>query len=256
MLAILSPAKSLDETPVSAGIRRSGIAFESDTRQLLKTLKRLRPADLKALMGVSDKLADLNHTRHQAIELPLPAESIPAALLFAADVYRGLDARSLDAESLEWASEHVAILSGLYGLLRPLDAVAPYRLEMGTKLKTRRGANLYAFWGTRLAKRIDTQLAGHADRVVVDLASKEYASAVPRKAVKADWLTVQFKEIRDGKPRIISFFAKYARGLMARYLVEHRIEHREAIKGFDREGYAFSPDLSSESTFVFTRASK
>ena len=258
MLAILSPAKSLDESPLPgalAALPSTAHAFENDTAVLSKVVKRLKPADLKHLMGISDALAELNHGRFQDLEVPVPEHALPAATLFDGDVYKGLDARSLEPEALEWAQDRVAILSGLYGLLRPLDRTAPYRLEMGTRLSTRRGDSLYAFWGDRLAKWVNRELKGHADPVVVDLASKEYSRALPKKSVKADWLTVEFKEVRDGKPRVISFFAKKARGLMARYLIEERIEEREALKGFAAEGYAFAPELSKPLTWVFTRSS-
>ncbi|MEZ4320179.1 MAG: peroxide stress protein YaaA [Myxococcota bacterium] len=255
MLAILSPAKSLDESPVSSGLPRTDHAFGADTTQLLKSVKRLRPAQLKALMGISDKLAELNHERHQSLEIPVEPEALAAAHLFDGDVYKGLDARSLSDDDLAWAQGHVAILSGLYGLLRPLDRTHPYRLEMGTRLKTRRGADLYAFWGDRIARHLDKALEGHADPVVVDLASREYSKVIDRKVLKAPWLSVEFKEVRDGDARIISFFAKRARGLMARYLVEHRIERREDLKGFDAEGYAFDPERSSDASWVFTRSS-
>ncbi len=258
MLAILSPAKSLDESPLPADLAAlspTPHAFQKDTAVLSKVVKRLKPGDLKDLMGISDALAELNHGRFQELEVPVASDALPAAALFDGDVYKGLDARSLDADALDWAQDHVAILSGLYGLLRPLDRTHPYRLEMGTKLKTRRGTSLYDFWGDRLAKHIRAQLDGHADPVVVDLASKEYSRAVPKKAVKADWLTIQFKEVRDGKPRVISFFAKKARGLMARFMVENRIEEREGLKAFDAEGYAFAEDLSKKNTWVFTRVS-
>jgi cytoplasmic iron level regulating protein YaaA (DUF328/UPF0246 family) len=258
MLAILSPAKSLDESPLPGGLASLSSttpSFEKDVAALSSVVKRLKPADLKQLMGISDALAELNHERFQELEVPIPSGALPAATLFDGDVYKGFDARSLEPAALEWAQDHVAILSGLYGLLRPLDRTHPYRLEMGTKLSTDRGDSLYDFWGTRIAERIDAQLQGHADPVVVDLASKEYSKAVPKKGMKAEWLTIQFKEIRDGKPRVISFFAKKARGLMARFLVENRIEQRDGLKAFDAEGYAFDPDLSKPRTWVFTRAS-
>lgn len=255
MLAILSPAKSLDTTqPTSKPIRTQPV-FESDTAILLGVMKKKSPNKLKAMMGISDKLASLNHQRFQTMTVPGAEDGIPASMLFAGDVYRGLDARSLDERGLEWAQENVAILSGFYGLLRPLDRADPYRLEMGTKLKTRRGGSLYEFWGTRLAKRADHLLESHEDKVIVNLASGEYAKAISRKALKADWVDVQFKEVRDGKPRIISFFAKFARGRMARWIVDERVSDRNQLRGFSEEGYRFDSALSSSSSLVFTRSS-
>lgn len=256
MLALLSPAKSLDTQPVDTGLPRSSPAFEADTRELLALARDLTPADLKGLMGISDALADLNHGRFQEMAFPLSEPtSLPAALLFDGDVYKGLSARSLDDEGLAWADRHIRILSGLYGLLRPLDLTHPYRLEMGTKLPNARGKDLYAFWGNQLAEAIDAEVADHADPTVVDLASKEYNRAVPKRALKAPRLEVQFKELRDGKPRVISFFAKKARGTFARWMVDERIEEREALKGFARDGYVWSESLSRASSWVFIRSS-
>ena len=255
MLAILSPAKSLDPTQPTLSLSPSQPVFEKDTAILLGVMKKKSPAKLKAMMGISDKLADLNHERFQSMTVPGRPDGVPASMLFAGDVYRGLNARTLSPEALSWAQDNVAILSGFYGLLRPLDRTDPYRLEMGTKLKTRRGGSLYDFWGTRLAKRVDVLIAEHQDKAVVNLASGEYAKAVSRKALKAEWIDVSFKEIREGKPRIISFFAKYARGVMARWMVTQRVSRREQLREFSEEGYAFDPALSSDANLVFTRSS-
>jgi len=255
MLAILSPAKSIDSTPVSSGADRTVHVFSAESAELLAQLKALTPGDLRSLMGISESLAELNHERHQGLSIPVPERALAAAHLFDGDVYKGLDARSLSEEDLVWSQDRVAILSGLYGLLRPLDRTAPYRLEMGTRLVTDRGPNLYRFWGDRLAHRVDELVKGHVDPVIVDLASKEYSRAVPRRATQAPWLTVQFKEVRGGKARVISFFAKRARGLMARHIIENRIETREGLKSFTAEGYGFEPELSSDTTWVFTRSS-
>lgn len=256
MIGILSPAKTLDTTPVDLALPVHGLRFEEDTRVLLGVARRLSPAKLSELMGISDALATLNHERFQSLSLPLEAgrnDALPAALLFDGDVYKGLDARSLTEDELRWADGHLAILSGLYGLLRPLDLAAPYRLEMGTRLKTRRGDDLYAFWGPRLARQLDAWLADHDERVIVNLASREYDRAVDRSALKASWVDVSFKEVRDGTPRIVSFFAKRARGTMARFLVRNRVDRVEGLKDFAEDGYAFAPDLSSATHLVFTR---
>ena len=173
--------------------------------------------------------------------------------MFAGGVYAGLDAPTVDASTLWWAQDHLGILSGLYGLLRPLDGIQPYRLEMGTRLKTRRGVGLYAFWGDRITRRINRILDGQADRTLVNLASVEYFKAVEPSRLRGPVLNVAFREYRDGKPKIISFNAKRARGLMARHIVENRVDQPEGLKGFDREGYAFDPALSDDDTWTFTR---
>lgn len=256
MLAILSPAKSLDTSPIHTALPRTPPLLAEEAEQLLGLAKTLGQDDLKSLMHISDALAELNHGRFQEMAFPLEEpSSLPAALIFDGDVYKGLDARSLPDDDLAWANEHVRILSGLYGLLRPLDLMHPYRLEMGTKLENPRGANLYAWWGDRLARELDATLEGHADPLLVDLASKEYNRAVPKKALRSDRLEVQFKELRDGKPRVISFFAKNARGRFARWMVENRIERRDDLRAFAEDGYAFSADLSSASSWVFIRSS-
>lgn len=258
MIGILSPAKTLNTAPVELALPVHTAPFEGDTRVLLGVARRLSPAKLSELMGISDALATLNHERFQALTLPLVegvGDALPAALLFDGDVYKGLDARSLSEDELRWADRHLAILSGLYGLLRPLDLAAPYRLEMGTRLKTRRGEDLYAFWGPRLARQLDAWLADHDERVIVNLASREYDRAVDRSALRASWVDVSFKEVRDGTPRIISFFAKRARGAMARFMARERVDRVEGLKHFADDGYALAPALSSPAHLVFTRAS-
>ena len=177
-------------------------------------------------------------------------------MCFRGDVYQGLDAPSMSADDLEWAQDRLGILSGLYGILRPLDLIQPYRLEMGTSLKTRRGPNLYRFWGKRIAKEINARTGAHDHSCIINLASNEYFKAASAKDLVAPIVTPSFKEIRDGKPKIISFFAKKARGLMARYIIENRIEEPEAIKAFDWEGYTFRPSLSQDGHWVFARESQ
>lgn len=256
MLAILSPAKSLDTSPIQTELPRTPPMLAEEADALLGIAKKLSTGDLKSLMHISDALAELNHERFQAMSFPLAEpDSLPAALLFDGDVYKGLDARSLADGDLAWANEHVRILSGLYGLLRPLDLTHPYRLEMGTKLENPRGKDLYAWWGDRLARQLDATLEGHADPLLVDLASKEYNRAVPKKSLKSERLEVQFKELRDGRARVISFFAKRARGTFARWMVQNRIEQRADLKAFQEDGYAFSESLSKASSWVFIRSS-
>jgi cytoplasmic iron level regulating protein YaaA (DUF328/UPF0246 family) len=255
MFILLSPAKKL-RADVSRQAGTSTAALAADAEVLSRTTRRLDHQNLKDLMGLSDNLAQLNVDRFQSIEFPHgPENATPAALTFNGDVYTGLDASSLSDEDLAWAQERVGILSGLYGILRPLDLIQPYRLEMGTALKTQRGPNLYQFWGQRIAEEINqrAQIALHP--CIINLASNEYFKAASAKNLKAPIITPAFKEIRDGKAKIISFYAKKARGLMARYIIENRLEDPEAIRDFNLEGYRYSPELSKESSWVFARES-
>lgn len=254
MLAVLSPAKSLDLDPAPEGLPSSIPALLTETSKLVVTCRRQSTKSLMALMGISEKLAELNRERFQAwTEAHTPLNAKQAALLFAGDTYRGLDASSLSEDDLSYAQEHVAILSGLYGVLRPLDLAQPYRLEMGSRLKTRRGTNLYGFWKDRITKQLLVQLESHHDKTIVNCASKEYFSAIQRKKLPGV-LDIDFREIRgDGRLQTISFFAKRARGAMARYIVQQKVETRDAVKAFDLHGYAYQEDLSTEDTFVFSR---
>jgi cytoplasmic iron level regulating protein YaaA (DUF328/UPF0246 family) len=252
MLIVLSPAKALDfaAAPVQAPLTTPELA--EHTAELSRTTRRLTVRDLKRLMSLSDDLARLNRDRFQAFD-PESEDGLQAAFAFNGDVYMGLRARELDRKALSWAQEHVRILSGLYGVLRPLDAIQPYRLEMGTRLKTRRGGSLYAFWGARLSQALDGALAGHKDRTLVNCASGEYFGAVDRAALKAPVVSCRFLEEKDGEARIISFYAKKARGLMARYAIDHRIERAGDLRAFDSQGYRFVRELSSDVEFTFVR---
>lgn len=251
MLILLSPAKSLDFTAgPQAALTMPELADQ--TAELAKTTRRLTARELKRLMSLSDSLAKLNRERFQAFD-PESEEGLQAVFAFNGDVYLGLRARELDRKALAFAQDHVRILSGLYGVLRPLDAIQPYRLEMGTRLKTRRGANLYDFWGARLSEALDRALAGHADRTIVNCASEEYFGAVDRKALKAPVVSCRFLEEKDGEARIISFFAKRARGAMARFAIDQRIDRAADLKAFDRDGYRFQPHLSTDDEWTFSR---
>ena len=254
MLTLLSPAKTLDESAPPEGLPVTEPQFEKDIAVLMKRCKKLGTHSLRKLMNLSQPLAELNHQRFQDMSLPFtPDNSKPSVLAFQGDVYKGLDAGSFSEKDLNWAQDHLRILSGFYGMLRPLDLMQPYRLEMGTKLGNTRGKTLYAFWGNRLADALNAELADHPAPTIFNLASNEYFKAVPKKRLVPRLIDADFKEIRDGKPRIISFFAKRARGLMARFQVRNRIDNPEGLKDFAEEGYGFRTDLSTDDRFVFTR---
>lgn len=253
LLIVLSPAKRLDFTPPAINVPATSRRCADETAELAKVTKKLSRADLRRLMSISDALADLNYERFQSFDNETAEGALQAVFAFAGDVYDGLDARSLAPADLDWAQDHLRILSGFYGLLRPLDAIQPYRLEMGTRLKTPRGSNLYDFWGERISLRLNEDAAPLPDRTLVNLASQEYFGAVDAKALKLSLVTPHFKERKDGEARIISFFAKKARGAMARYAIENRIEKAEDLKAFDRDGYRFDKALSTDADWIFIR---
>lgn len=253
MLIVLSPAKRLDFTEADPALPASERRFREDTASLARTARGRTLAELRRLMSLSDDLARLNRARFQAFESE-STDGVQAAFAFAGDVYEGLKARELDAEALGWAQDRLRILSGLYGLLRPLDRIQPYRLEMGTRLKTRRGSSLYDFWGDRLSKCLNLDAEGHADPTLVNLASQEYFGAVDARALKLPVVTPHFRESKDGESRIISFFAKKARGGMARFAIDERIEKAADLKAFDRDGYRFDKAASTESDWIFIRS--
>ena len=252
MLIVLSPAKSLDFTagPDSAAI--SAPQLTDQVAELAKVTRKLRVADLKRMMSLSDSLAKLNRDRFQAFD-PASDEGLQAAFAFNGDVYAGLRARELDRKALAWAQDHVRILSGLYGVLRPLDAIQPYRLEMGVRIKTRRGQSLYDFWGPRVSEALNAAAQGQKDKTLVNCASGEYFGAVDRSALSLPVLSCRFLEEKDGDARIVSFYAKKARGLMARYAIDHRIERAADLKSFNVADYRFVPELSSDTEFTFSR---
>lgn len=257
MLLLLSPAKTLDydaPTPPEVAALQTSPLYLRQAAELIGVLRRCSPREVARLMDLSDALAQLNVARYAAWSPRATARnSKPAALAFAGDVYDGLDAGTLSVADLQWAQAHVAILSGLYGLLRPLDRLQPYRLEMGTRLRTPRSHDLYAFWGDTLAHRLDALLRGHAERVVVNLASQEYFRAVDRDALRAPVVGCVFEDWSTGRWRIVSFFAKRARGAMARYVIAQRIESVAGLRSFDADGYAFDAAASSPQRLVFRR---
>ena len=251
MLMVLSPAKNLSfEGAPQAPLTTPEL--KADIAELDFTTRKLRKADLKRLMDISDALADLNRARFQAFD-PACEDGVQAAFAFNGDVYQGLKARTLDKASLAWAQDHLRILSGLYGVLRPLDAIQPYRLEMGVRLKTKRGADLYKFWKMPVAAQLNAQAKTLSDPTLVNLASQEYFGAVDVAALAAPVVNCHFKEEKDGDLRVLSFYAKRARGLMARYAIDRRIEQPEGLKAFDTDGYRFQPGLSGNSDWVFAR---
>lgn len=253
MLIVLSPAKRLDFTEADPALPASARRFLEDTASLSRTARARTVAELRSLMSISDDLARLNRERFQAFQ-PESLDGVQAAFAFAGDVYEGLQARTLDAAGLDYAQDHVRILSGLYGLLRPLDRIQPYRLEMGTRLKTRRGSSLYDFWGDRLSKQLNADAEGQKDPTLVNLASQEYFGAVDARALKLPVVTPNFYEEKDGQRRIISFFAKRARGTMARFAIDERVETAEDLKAFDRDGYRFDASASTGTEWIFIRS--
>jgi uncharacterized protein len=254
MLTVISPAKTLEyETPPVTEAFTQPTQL-SQSRKLIRRLRELGSDDISRLMSVSDNLAELNRQRFKQWKTPFKPENARQALFaFKGDVYLGLDAYSLDEVALDFAQQHLRILSGLYGILRPLDLMQPYRLEMGTRLDTDMGSNLYQFWNERLTKALNQELKQSQTRCLVNLASNEYFKAIKPKLLKADIVTPAFREYRDGEYRFIQFFAKKARGLMARYLIDQRIDDVEGLKGFNYEGYRFAPEMSDEKDWVFTR---
>jgi hypothetical protein len=253
MLIVLSPAKKLDFAAAPAGTPLTAPELAADIAELARTTRKLKRTDLKRLMSISDALADLNYQRFQTFD-PESEDGVQALIAFNGDVYDGLAARTLDKKALAWAQDHVRILSGLYGVLRPLDALQPYRLEMGVRLKTRRGASLYDFWRVRIPEALNRAAEGQADPTLVNLASQEYFGSVQTEALSVPHLTCHFKEVRPGEaPRALMLYAKTARGLMARFAIDHRIDRAEGLKAFDTAGYGFNAALSSKSDWIFTR---
>jgi len=256
LYVLLSPAKRLDFGPPPAFAKATQPGLLKDTALLAARGKALTRADLRRLMDISPKLADLNYERFRAFDPKNKADTKAAIFTFAGDVYMGFDAKSLSAEDIAFAQKHIGILSGLYGVLRPLDAIQAYRLEMGTRLKTERGNDLYAFWRDDIAAYINALCRKMDSPTLVNLASEEYWSAVDENALQAPVIKPVFKEIKNGKAQIVSFMAKKARGLMARYIVKHRLTNSAALKKFDTDGYGFDADASTAAQWVFSRKAK
>ena len=254
MITLLSPAKKLNFDPVTTKLEATAPVLQADTLELAKVAKKQSAADLKKLMHISDNLAELNAERFKAFNLDGQSNSAkPAGLTFDGDVYWGLEAKSMSDEDLAYAQAHLRILSGLYGVLRPLDSMQAYRLEMGTKLATKRGKSLYDFWGSTIAETLNTDLEGHADQSIVNLASNEYFKAVDKKTISSPVITAKFLNVKDGKARALMYYAKYGRGLMARWIMQNRVDRAEGLKDFNLDGYKLDKKASSESELVFSR---
>ena len=249
MLVVISPAKKLDMS-MDERAPATQPDFAADAALLAGVARDLSHDDLRALMSISPALAELNAERFAAFGTqPVKA----AALAFAGDTYLGLEAPTLDEDEMAWAQTHLRILSGLYGVLRPMDAIEPYRLEMGSKLKTGKGTSLYEYWGARLAEALNSQAQATGSQALVNCASQEYFGAVDRDALAVPVITPVFKEIKDGKARIVSFFAKKARGAMARHIVQNRLSDPAELRGFSAGGYRYAADASDDATMVFLR---
>lgn len=255
MLILISPAKKLDyETPLSTDVH-SQPQFLEHSQQLIDQLKSYAPHEVADLMHLSEKLALLNFERFQDWQTPFTAENArPAVLAFKGDVYTGMAADTMDQATLDYAQQHLRILSGLYGVLRPLDLMQPYRLEMGTSLQNERGKDLYAFWNGVITDKLNADLAASGSEVVVNLASSEYFKSVNKKALNGRLITPAFKDWKNGQYKMISFFAKKARGMMTRYVLENRVDDPEQLHAFAQDGYAFNPELTTKPDEpVFTR---
>lgn len=254
MLIVISPAKTLDfETPVDAG-QFTQPEFLKETRTLVRELRQLGAEDIAALMRVSPKIAEQNFFRYLNFRTPFkPANARPAIHAFKGDVYTGIAVEKWKAADFSYAQDHLRILSGLYGLLRPLDLMQAYRLEMGTSFTNSKGKDLYAFWGDRVARAVNRALAEQKDGLLVNLASQEYFRAIDTPALTAEVITPSFLDWSNGKYRTLSFFAKKARGLMSSWIIRNRIKKPEQLCQFDLDGYAWNPDLSDSHRPVFTR---
>jgi cytoplasmic iron level regulating protein YaaA (DUF328/UPF0246 family) len=255
MLIVISPAKTLDYETPPVTRTHSKPELLKQSQRLINILRNYSALDLAEMMRLSMKLAELNFERYHAWKTPFNLNNAKqAALAMKGDVYTGLDAESLDAGDLAFAQDHLRILSGLYGVLRPLDLMQAYRLEMGTKLPNEQGKDLYAFWGDSITQSLNKALARQGDDILVNLASNEYFKSVRPKLLKGRIITPQFKEYKNGTYRMIGVFAKQARGLMSRYVIQHRLDDPVRLKAFDVAGYAYNGELSKENAWVFTRS--
>ena len=254
MLTLLSPAKKMNMAPTETGVPITQPRLRDDTHELAIVAKTQTVEDLKRLMHISDNLATMNFERFQAFSLDnLSNTAKPAGLAFDGDVYWGLEADSLSEETLSYTQDHLRILSGLYGVLRPMDAIQPYRLEMGTKMANSRGKSLYDFWGAGIADQLNTDLVNHADTTVVNLASNEYFKAVDDKPLGRKVVGAKFLNVKDGEARSLMYYAKHARGTMARWIMENRVDRADGLKDFNAGGYTLDAMASTDNELVFSR---
>lgn len=254
MLIVISPAKTLDFETDSIARKHSQPALLDDSALLIKQLKQYSPSDISSLMKISDKLGSLNFTRFNDWKRPFTKKNSKQALLaFKGDVYTGLEAETFSEDEFEFAQNHLRILSGLYGILRPLDLIQAYRLEMGTQLENKRGNDLYEFWGDKITKSINSDLKKQKSDYLINLASNEYFKSIQTEKLSADVITPIFKDYKNGQYKIISFFAKKARGMMSSYIIKNKITDIEQIKLFKQTGYKFSKSESDNTNFVFKR---
>jgi cytoplasmic iron level regulating protein YaaA (DUF328/UPF0246 family) len=253
MIAIVSPAKTLDFKTENTH-KHTLPRFQKEALKLIDVLKEKSEGDIGELMSISDKLATLNVERYRSFTKKKdPANSQQAVFAFRGDVYQGLQAESFNEEDLDFAQDHFRILSGLYGLLRPLDLIQPYRLEMGAKLKVKGDSNLYEYWHDKIVSRLNGDLKAQGDKLLINLASNEYFKAVDKKKLKAKVIDVDFLDFSSGKYKIISFYAKKARGMMSHYIIKNRIKEAEHLQGFDYEGYIYDANASNDEKLVFKR---
>lgn len=252
MIAVLSPAKTLNETHERHG--NQAPYFSSEIKQLIKILKDKSALDLSNLMDISSDLAEVNHKRYNNFKSKFTTTNSKAAIFtFNGDVYRGFDVNSLNEKDLVYANDHIRILSGLYGILKPMDKMQSYRLEMGTSLSNDLGNNLYKFWGDKIANKLSRELRSHKSQSLINLASKEYFRAIPKKSFPKQIIHIDFKELRNGELKSISFNAKKARGMMARFMVDNQLENPEDLKSFNVEDYKFDLKRSKDDNWLFIR---
>lgn len=254
MLAVISPAKTLDYESRCPSVTVSHPDFLDDSEELIGVLKKKRRPQLRALMNLSEKLADQNFERYQEWQRPFNEDNArPALLAFKGDVYTGFSLDEYTKRDFNFAQKHLRILSGLYGVLRPLDLMQPYRLEMGTPLKNARGKDLYAFWDTQITRNLNQALSESKSKTLINLASNEYYKTVDESLIDADVITPVFKDLKNGQYKFLSFYGKKARGMMCDFMIRHRLKKADDLKQFDTAGYAFNEALSEGNTWVFTR---
>ena len=253
MIVIVSPAKTLDfET--ENNFKHTLPRFQNEAIELIDVLKQKSEEDVGKLMSISDKLSALNVERyHQFTKKKDPVHAKQAVFAFQGDVYQGLKADTFDQKDVEYAQDHFRILSGLYGLLRPLDLIQPYRLEMGTKLKVNENSNLYEFWNDKIVNQLNKDLKAQGDQLLINLASKEYFKAIDKKKLKAQVIDVDFLDFSSGKYKVVAFYAKKARGMMSHYIIKNKIKERDHLKGFDYDGYLYDEEASEDNKYVFKR---